>query len=94
LWPAPAEDRLCAKSRRRAALAQTESVLQGRIGDLVVIEGHRVGQGRRTGEILEVFGERGHGHYRVRWEAGNETVFFPSNDATIQRADRRKKRKS
>jgi hypothetical protein len=75
-------------------LAQTENVLQGRIGDLVVIEGHRVGQGRRIGEILEVLGEPGHGHYRVRWEAGHETVFYPSNDATIQRADRRTKRKS
>jgi hypothetical protein len=75
-------------------LAQTESVVQGRVGDLVVIEGHRVGQGRRIGEILEVLGEPGHEHYRVRWEAGNETVFYPSNDATIQRADRRKKRKS
>jgi rRNA processing protein Gar1 len=75
-------------------LAQTESVLRVRIGDLVVIEGRRVGQGRRVGKIVEVLGEPGHGHYRVRWEAGHETVLYPSNDATIQQADRRKKRKS
>jgi hypothetical protein len=75
-------------------MAQTESVLQGRIGDLVVIEERRVGQSRRIGEILEVLGEPGHAHYRVRWEAGNETVFYPSNDATIQHAKGRKKRKS
>ena len=75
-------------------MAQTESVLRGRIGDLVVIEGRRVGQGRRIGEILEVLGEPGRGHYRVRWEAGHETVLYPSNDATIQHADRRKRRKS
>jgi hypothetical protein len=74
-------------------MAQTENVLPGRIGDLVVIEGRRVGHSRRIGEILEVLGEPGHEHYRVHWDAGHETVFYPSNDATIQRAQRRKKRK-
>lgn len=53
-------------------------------GDVVVIEGHHVGEGRRTGEILEVLGETGHEHYRVRWEDGRETVFYPSGDATIR----------
>jgi hypothetical protein len=53
-------------------------------GDVVVIEGHHVGEGRRTGEILEVLGEPGHEHYRVRWEEGRETVFYPSSDATIR----------
>jgi hypothetical protein len=72
-------------------MAQMENVLRGRIGDLVVVEGRRVGQGRRVGEIVEVLGEPGHEHYRVRWEAGHETVFYPSSDATIQKAGRRKK---
>ncbi len=75
-------------------MAQTESVLQGRVGDLVVIEERRVGQVRRIGEILEVLGEPGHAHYRVRGKAGNENVFYPSNDTTIQHAEGRKKRKS
>ena len=75
-------------------MAQTESAFRGQIGDLVVIEGHHLGESRRMGEILEVLGEPDHEHYRVRWEAGNETVFYPSNDATIQRAEGRKKRKS
>ena len=74
-------------------MAETENVLRGRVGDLVVIEGRRVGQGRRIGEILEVLGEPGHEHYRVRWETGQETVFFPSSDATIQHAERRKKKR-
>jgi hypothetical protein len=52
---------------------------------MVVIEGHHVGEGRRTGEILEVLGEPGHEHYRVRWEDGRETVFYPSSDATVTR---------
>ena len=55
-------------------------------GDVIVIEGHHVGEGRRTGEILEVLGERGHEHYRVRWEDESETIFYPSSDATVHRA--------
>ena len=74
-------------------MAQTESVFRGQIGDLVVIEGHRVGQGQRIGEVLEVLGEPGHEHYRVRWEDERETVFYPSNDAIIQHSERKKKRK-
>jgi hypothetical protein len=74
-------------------MAQTESVFRGQIGDLVVIEGHRVRQGQRIGEILAVLGEPGHEHYRVRWEDERETVFYPSNDAIIQHAERKKKGK-
>jgi len=62
-------------------MVQTESALRGQIGDLVAIEGHHPGESRRMGEMLEVLGEPGHEHYRVRWEAGNETDFYPSNDA-------------
>jgi hypothetical protein len=74
-------------------MAHAENGLRGRVGDLVVVEGHRVGQGRRIGEILEVLGEPGHEHYRVRWDADRESVFYPSSDSTIQKAEPRKKRK-
>ncbi len=59
-------------------------------GDVIVIEGHHLGESRRTGEILEVLGEPGYEHYLVRWDDGRETVFYPSSDATIRRhsADR------
>jgi hypothetical protein len=72
-------------------MAQTENGLRGRVGDLVVVDGRRVGQGRRIGEILEVLGEPGHEHYRVRWGDEHESVFYPSSDATIQHAKPRKK---
>lgn len=58
---------------------------RARPGDVVTIEGHHVGEGRRSGEILEVLGEPGHEHYRVRWEDDRETVFYPSSDATVRR---------
>jgi Domain of unknown function (DUF1918) len=74
-------------------MAQIENGVGGRVGDLVVVEGRRVGQGRRIGEILEVLGEAGHEHYRVRWDADRESVFYPSSDATIQHAKPRKKSK-
>jgi hypothetical protein len=65
---------------------KTESSAVERAGDLVVIHEHRVGESRRVGEILEVLGEPGHRHYRVRWDDDRETIFYPSNDAVIQPA--------
>lgn len=58
--------------------------MRAKKGDVVVVEGHHVGEGRRLGEILAVLGEPGHEHYRVRWEDGHESVFYPSSDATIR----------
>jgi len=74
-------------------MAHSENGLRGRVGDLVVVEGHRVGQGRRIGEILEVLGEAGREHYRVRWETDRESLFYPSSDSTIRHAKPRKKSK-
>lgn len=53
-------------------------------GDVVEIQGHRVGETARSGEILEVIGGPGHLHFRVRWEDGRESLFFPSNDAIVR----------
>ena len=52
-------------------------------GDRIEVEAHRVGEAHRTGEILEVLGDPGHEHYRVRWEDGTETTFYPSSDAHV-----------
>jgi hypothetical protein len=52
-------------------------------GDTIEIEAHHVGEAHRRGEILEVIGEPGHEHYRVRWEDGSETVYYPSSDARV-----------
>jgi hypothetical protein len=75
-------------------VVQTKSSFRAQIGDLVVIEGHRVGDSQRVGEILEVLGEPGHEHYRVRWEDEHETVFYPSNDALIRHPERKAKTKA
>jgi rRNA processing protein Gar1 len=60
--------------------------LSGIPGDVVVVSGHRVGDHERLGHILEVLGEADHAHYRVRWDDGTESIFYPGSDATIRRS--------
>ena len=49
-----------------------------RVGDRVTLESERVGESAREGEILEVLGSGEGLHYRVRWDDGHESTFFPS----------------
>lgn len=60
-----------------------QQAFRARKGDEVVVEGHRVGEARRTGAILEVLGEPGRERWRVRWQDGHESVFTPGNDAAV-----------
>lgn len=53
-------------------------------GHIIEIHGHKVGEPPRLGEILEVLGEPGREHYRVRWEDDHEAIFYPAEDATIR----------
>ena len=61
----------------------TISSRNGQVGEVIVIEEHHVGEGRRIGEILEVVNPGAHEHYRVRWDDGRESIFYPSTDAHI-----------
>lgn len=58
-----------------------------RVGDRVTIDGHRVGQTRRTGEIREVLGTAGHERYLVRWADGHEAVVYPGADLVVTPPD-------
>ena len=58
----------------------------GKSGDLLIISGHRVGEHRQTGEVLEVIGAGERPHYRVRWEDGHESIFFPGSDTVVRPA--------
>jgi [lysine-biosynthesis-protein LysW]--L-2-aminoadipate ligase len=55
------------------------------VGDVIEITGHAVGDAPRSAEILEVLGGEGHQHFRVRWEDGHESIFFPGDDARVIR---------
>ena len=61
-----------------------ERLDQAKVGDVVEITGHRIGEARRTGEILEILGDASRPHFRVRWADGSESNFYPSTDATIR----------
>ncbi len=54
------------------------------VGDVIEITGHAVGDAPRTGEIIELLGGDEHRHYRVRWEDGHESIYFPGDDAVIR----------
>jgi Domain of unknown function (DUF1918) len=55
---------------------------------VLVVHGHAVGQLERSGEILEVLGEPGHEHYRVRWDEEHESLVYPSSDVSIRQSKR------
>ena len=69
----------------------TAPIHSGRKGDTVVVAAHRVGHAERIGEILEVLGQPDRVHYRVLWSTGQESVLYPSSDATIRPTARRGK---
>lgn len=50
----------------------------GNVGDRVVVESERTGRSAREGEILEVLGTGEAVHYRIKWDDGHESTFFPS----------------
>jgi hypothetical protein len=59
------------------------------IGDRITIDSNRVGSGQRRGEIVDIIAGAAGLHYRVRWDDGHETTFFPSSDATVEPAGSR-----
>ena len=58
--------------------------MEAQVSDRIIVEGSKVGQGRRDGEIVEVIDTPGPRHYRVRWSDGHESIFFPSSDARVE----------
>jgi hypothetical protein len=68
------------------------TIPSAKAGDVLVIEGNRLGQSRRTGEILQVLNGDGHVRYRVRWEDGRETLYYPSGQAVLVRHPERRAR--
>ena len=57
--------------------------MEAQVGDRIIVEGSKVGQKRRDGEVVEVIDSPGPRHYRVRWSDGHEGIFFPSSDARV-----------
>jgi hypothetical protein len=62
---------------------RSEATMEASVGDRIVIKGHKVGDVDRDCEILEVHGADGGPPYLVRWESGQEGLFFPGSDAVV-----------
>lgn len=59
--------------------------MQAAVGDVLIIEGHRVGQPHRRGQVLEVRGEEGRPPYLVEWDdSGHATLLFPGSDCVVR----------
>ncbi|HSJ34252.1 MAG TPA: DUF1918 domain-containing protein [Acidimicrobiia bacterium] len=59
--------------------------MKAKVGDRLVVEGHRVGEVKRSALILEVRGEHGEPPYLVRWsDDEHEALVFPGSDARIE----------
>lgn len=52
-------------------------MIEGKVGDRLVIDSERVGHPGREGVILEVLRGIGGAHYRVRWNDGHESTYYP-----------------
>lgn len=61
--------------------------MRANAGDHVVIETAKLDTARRHGEVLEVLGGGDTEHYRVRWQDGHESIYFPGPDAHLSPAD-------
>lgn len=58
--------------------------MHAKVGDRIVISGHRAGESERDCQVLEVRNSNGEPPYLVRWEDnGHEALFFPGPDATV-----------
>jgi Domain of unknown function (DUF1918) len=60
--------------------------MHANVGDEVVIESATLDSARRRGEVIEVIGRGEREHYRVRWQDGHESTYFPGPDAHVERS--------
>jgi Domain of unknown function (DUF1918) len=60
--------------------------VQAKTGEHIVVESAVLSSPRRRGEVVEVIGNGDRRHYRVRWEDGHESVYFPGPDAHVESA--------
>lgn len=60
--------------------------MHAEVGDRIVVESHHLDTGRRRGTVVAVLGDADDEveHYRVRWQDGHESVFFPGPDARVE----------
>jgi hypothetical protein len=58
--------------------------MKAKVGDLLVISGHKAGDRERRVEIVRVLGADGAPPYRVRWEDAHESNVYPGSDMRVE----------
>ncbi|MFC5995815.1 DUF1918 domain-containing protein [Pseudonocardia hispaniensis] len=53
------------------------------VGDHIVINTSVLDVPPRRGEVLEVLGSADTAHYRVRWQDGHESIYYPGPDSQV-----------
>jgi len=53
-----------------------------RVGDWLEARGTH-GEPARRGRIIEILGDPGHEHYRVRWDEQHESIVYPADGVLI-----------
>jgi hypothetical protein len=59
--------------------------MRANVGDEIIVDPVHQGEVTREGEVVEVFERGGVVYYRVRWDEGHETIFFPGPNAHAKR---------
>jgi hypothetical protein len=57
--------------------------MHGSVGDRIIVDGVHVDDRPRQGVIEAVIGTGDAAHFRVRWDDGHETLFFPGATTRI-----------
>ncbi len=57
--------------------------IHAHIGDEIVVDSMQLGHPARKGRVLEVLGDGDVVRYRVEWDDGHESVFFPGTTSHV-----------
>jgi Domain of unknown function (DUF1918) len=57
--------------------------MDAKVGDEIVVDAVHEGEPKREGEILEISDRGGVVHYRVRWDDGHESLFYPGSTTHV-----------
>jgi hypothetical protein len=61
-------------------------MINAAVGDQIEIMSATLDSPRRRGEVVEVIGTEEAQHYRVRWQDGHESLYFPGPDAHLSQS--------
>jgi len=58
--------------------------MEAEVGDQLVLEGERLDQGRRVGEVTAIHGTGSRRYLSIRWDDGHESLFVPGPGAKFE----------